>query len=145
MKNAIIAALVAALVSSGATLAATRINGRAIAPHSIPQNRLTSAAVNTLMSRPALVTASGQVPNVVPGVDGQVPVTTIVATCPTGDSAVSGGYTLTNLSAQPGFVVYSDGPTADGTSWELAVAQKNPGDPSDVPAFTVSAGCVAVA
>jgi hypothetical protein len=40
MKNAIIAAIVAALVSGGGTYAATRIDGHAIKPHSMPLNRL---------------------------------------------------------------------------------------------------------
>lgn len=40
MKNAVIAAVVAALVSSGAGYAAVRINGHSIKRHSIPLNRL---------------------------------------------------------------------------------------------------------
>lgn len=49
MKNAIVAAVVAALVSSGATLAATTaINGRTIARHSIPKSRLTVRAQHAL-------------------------------------------------------------------------------------------------
>lgn len=40
MKNALIAAVVAALVGSGSAMATSRIDGSAIRPHSIPLNRL---------------------------------------------------------------------------------------------------------
>lgn len=145
MRNALIAAVVAALVSSAAGVAATGyISGARIKPHTIAASRLTSGAVTALAARPALITATGSVPNTMPGVDGSIPVTTIVAQCPAGDSAVAGGYRMTNLATQAGFVLYTNGPTADGTGWEIDVVQRNPGDASDTPAFAVTAGCVAV-
>lgn len=48
MKNAIIAAVVAALVSSGGTYAATSIGGRQIRDHSIPEWKLTPRAITNL-------------------------------------------------------------------------------------------------
>lgn len=69
MKNAIVAAVVAALVSSGATLAATTtINGRSIARHSIPRSRLTLRAQHALEGQRGRVGPQG--PAGLPGPQG---------------------------------------------------------------------------
>lgn len=144
MKNAIVAAVVAALVASGATLAATsRINGRMIRPHSIPANRLTAAAVTSLIAVPSLVTASGTIPNAPAGTVGTP--TAITAQCPAGSVAIAGGYRLTNPANNPAYILQSDGVTQDGTGWQIDVLQGTPGNPLDAPSFTVMAACEAAA
>ena len=138
MKSALIAAIVAVLVSSSASVAATRyISGSKIKPHSIAASRLTSSAVATLMAKPAVVSVTGS-PSNTPAPDGSIPPTAIVATCPTGDAAVSGGYRLTTPGQ--GFTLYTDGPTADGTGWEIDAAPTV----NNTPTLVVTAGCVAI-
>lgn len=134
MRNAIIAALVAALVSSGATLAATRISGSAIRPHSIPTNRLTRAAMNTLTAGPAITSTVSAA--AVTGLQ------TVTASCPAGEVVTGGGY-LNTTPDQP-FQLEGDGPTADGTGWRIVVQPQNSGPGiNDSPSFTVNATCVA--
>jgi hypothetical protein len=150
MKNAIIAALVAALVSSGATYAAaTRINGAAIARHSIPQNRLTHGAVMGLQG--ARGPAGAQGPPGKAAIDApsvQLDQQTSTGTptgwpwtqqtaCPGGETAVAGGYMLD----EPGEII-EDGPYSDnsGSGWEIKVTVP-PGDEENPSSVTVNVTC----
>jgi hypothetical protein len=150
MKNAIIAALVAALVSSGATYAAaTRINGAAIARHSIPQNRLTHGAVRGLQGERGPAGQQGPPGKAAvdaPSVQLDVQTSTETPTgwpwtqqtaCPTGETAVAGGYMLN----APGEII-EDGPYSDntGSGWEVKLTV--PAGDEQVPnSVTVNVTC----
>lgn len=123
MKNAVIAAIVAAIVSSGTTYAATKINGRSIAKHSIPASKLTPKAVTefTRIDPPSVL--AGKVSSTIVyerdafavGTAGAGP-STLMATCPVGYVPVSGGYEAT-LPA----TVSADEVTHDGTGWQVVL------------------------
>jgi hypothetical protein len=94
MKSAIISAVTAAIVSVGATAAATTwINGSQIKPHSIPKNRLTRTAISSLRG------ARG--PRGYPGAAGQQG-----SQGPQGPQGLSGGFDPSKVSyqSQIGFV-----------------------------------------
>jgi hypothetical protein len=84
MRNALIAAIVAALVGSGSAMATNRIDGSAIRPHSIPLNRLKGnlptgfSKVAEVHSAPVTVQA------------GQY--ASAAAPCPAGSKAIGGGF-----------------------------------------------------
>jgi hypothetical protein len=115
MKSAIIAAVVAALVSAGAGAAATNyISGSHIAPHSISTNKLTTAAMKSLRGQRGprgysgaigftgatgatgapggfdpskLQYITGPAVALAPGTSGSA-----YAYCPAGTAAISGGF-----------------------------------------------------
>ena len=141
MKNAVVAAVVAALVSSGATLAATRISGQAILKHSIPANRLTAKAVKSLRSTPDPRQLAASVNSTLNQVANSVAITanpqTVTAVCPAGDMAVGGGY---NLSANFG-VITGDGITADSSGWAVSIAGAYGPAVDQVVTLTVNVSC----
>jgi hypothetical protein len=147
MKNAIIAAVVAAFVASGSTYAATSmINGRSIKPHTIQANRLTSRAVRSLRS--SGVTAPRALAAAVNSTIDQEEATatltessphTITAQCPAGDVAIAGGYN--EVSNGIGFVLTSDGVSPDGTGWQITAYPENTSNPADQPTLSVNVSC----
>jgi hypothetical protein len=105
MKNALVSAVIAALVSSAGTYAASStINGHRIASHSIPAYKLTAKAIHSLQGQQGL-----QGPQGVPGNPGTFnpanvliyfsdtetihagQTATLSAACPLGQVAVGGG------------------------------------------------------
>lgn len=127
MKNAVIAAVVAAVVASGTTYAAVRINGNTIIRHSIPANRLTRAAVRRFTSRPLpaavarSVTSTIQYAAAVGVLTTGTDRVTAVASCPAGEVAVSGGYTLG--AATKIATVTESSVTADRAGWEVTMVE----------------------
>jgi hypothetical protein len=108
MKSAIIAAIVAALVSSGGTYAAVQVNGHSIRPHSIPLNRL----AGSLLTR----ASTGYVD--IPA--GQAGAAT--ATCPSGSQAFAGGFRINpgvNYTGQ--LVPLASWPTLNETGWTFSL------------------------
>lgn len=112
MKNAVIAAIVAALVASGGTYAATRIDGHSIKKHSMPLNRLVGHLPRGPIG-PAGPTGSpgpqgpqgpagvGLSVSVVQSADISIAANSsgdVRASCPAGARAISGG-ALTNGEA----------------------------------------------
>jgi hypothetical protein len=127
MKNAIVAAIVAALVASGGTLAATnKINGLSIKAHSIPVNRLTTKAVNsfTVANTNSTATPLTTVPQ------------TFTAQCPSGELATGGGFTT---SPELPVTVISDGASSDGSSWDVVLQPVSQGESH--PEITVNVSC----
>lgn len=109
MKNAVVAALVAALVGSGSAVAASQINGHSIRPHSIPLNRLASTP-----ARPPLRIdySTGQEYVVQPGSTGFG-----LAPCPRGQMAVSGGFAVVAEVNANQIVGLTSEPMAADSGW----------------------------
>jgi hypothetical protein len=140
MKNAIIAAVVAALVSSGATIAATKISGRAIAKHSIPANRLTASAVSSFTAAPEPRAMAAAVSSTLAFQQtAETPVVaddSVTGACPAGDVAIVGGYRWTRGSGP----VASSWRTSDGTGWQVQIgdvtsAPNDGGGPARIEVF----------
>lgn len=110
MKNAIISAIVAALVASGGTYAAGRLDGHQIANHSIPAWKLTRGAIKSLHGLQGPAGLQGQQGDQGPqGPQGATPPLSVhrvlsevipvlpgeddfaTANCPAGETAISGG------------------------------------------------------
>jgi hypothetical protein len=161
MKNAIVAAVIAALVASGSTLAASQaINGRHIARHSIPANRLTPSAHKSLRGQRGARGAQGPVGHTgASGSSGPRGLTTAVspslidteqaeadldtspqtltAYCPGGDVAIGGGY---NLTQGTGDVVQSGAYNLNGVSgWVVEVVDG--AGYGGAPSLTVNVSC----
>lgn len=98
----------AALVSSGGTYAAVRINGRSIAPHSIPLNRLAHAPLAHL----AFTRIASEETVIEPQVYGYAK-----AQCPDGEQAIAGGFNLTAQLNDAQVIQLGSWPFADLTSW----------------------------
>lgn len=119
MKSALIAGIVAAVVASGSTLAATRlIDGNQIRPHTISEAKLTDAAVAALHGTPVTFSLARGPDTVVPASDGSITGQSI-ALCAAGSYPVGGGYFMTHtLDTEPVVVAStpdtSDGKTVDG-------------------------------
>lgn len=119
MKSALIAAIVSAVVASGSTVAATRlIDGNQIRPHTIPESKLTDAAVAALRGTSVTFSLARGPDVVVPPSDGSQTGQSI-ALCANGSYPVGGGYVMTQtFETQPAVVVTapdtSDGKTVDG-------------------------------
>lgn len=129
MKSALIAALVSAVVASGSAVAATRlINGNLIQNHSIPEAKLTDAAIASLRGSS---TGGGKSVSfiLVRGPNVDVPPSNTnagqsSALCPNGSYPVGGGFIVVNgFEANPVVVAStidtSDGKTADG--WDVVM------------------------
>lgn len=139
MKSAITAAVVAAIVASGTTYAATQIDGHSIRRNSIPANRLTNTAVKRLHPSPRLLAAAVtstivQESNTV-SILG-VPGATVDAQCPTGDTAVGGGYSAFDVVS---ISVEKSSATPDGSAWEIVIARPN--GPNADSTLTAYASC----
>jgi hypothetical protein len=129
MRSALIAAVVSAVVASGSAVAATRlINGHLIQNHSIPETKLTEAAIASLHGKPGsrITFALARGPNVVvPAGDGSGASTgQSIALCASGSYPVGGGFVVSEgFDAQP--VVVGDGPdTSDGKTadgWVVSI------------------------
>ena len=122
MKSALIAAVVVALVASGGTYAATRINGAAIQKHSIPANRLTPKAVGeftaaTVQAPRALAAAVSSTLSVQQVSQPVVAADSVTASCPDGYVAITGGYQWT---AGDG-AISSSWLAPDGHGWTVQV------------------------
>ncbi|MFL5943220.1 MAG: hypothetical protein ACJ75L_08155 [Gaiellaceae bacterium] len=131
MKNAIIAAVVAALVASTTTYAATGlINGARIKNHTIAAKKLSRKAVRQLhglrgrrgpqgeaglidLSKLGLVDSGDA--TVAPGATGSVS-----AACPSGTKVVGGGFAITHGNDDK-IDTYSSGPDAALTAWSTKV------------------------
>jgi hypothetical protein len=133
MKNAMIAAIVAAVVASGSAVAATKlIDGHTIKNHTIPSTKLTEAAVASLHG------AGGDRIRLVEGDAFTVPIHSAgeaIAVCPSGWRAVAGGWEFITGS---GFGVNSSpGPDHPGI-WRVTVLNENSG-PSSLRAWAACA------
>jgi hypothetical protein len=131
VKSAIIAAVVAALVASGSTYAATRISGSAIKPHSIPANRLTPKAVQAFTAAPtaaprALAAAVNSTLDYEQTTAPVVADDAVQADCPAGDVAIIGGYGWVRGDG----IIASSWRTADGTGWKVQIGAET-GAPND--------------
>jgi hypothetical protein len=128
MRSAIIAAIVAALVSSGGTYAAVRINGRAIRPHSIPLNRLAAKLPAGAPGPQGTQGAQGPQgltdavsPSAIDYVQSSTPVVTggdptpAAAYCPGGEMAIAGGYSMLDGVALDDYI------TPAHTGWEVLI------------------------
>lgn len=92
MKSAIIAAVVAALVASGGTYAATSISGRQIRNHSISAWKLTPQAIASLRGQQGPIGPAGPQGDVGPqGVAGETPKFATVYLCIAADNSVTWG------------------------------------------------------
>jgi hypothetical protein len=143
MKSALIAAIVAAIVSSGATYAATRIDGRTIALHSIPANRLTSKASKSFTSagKPRALAAA-----VNSTIDYEQTTSNILFTpqtftvsCPAGDVAVGGGYRPSDNLTSGGAI--QDSVTPDFTGWSVTLTNTASRNDGTTPTLTVYVSC----
>ena len=125
MRSALIAAIVAAVVASGSTVAATRlIDGNQIRPHTISESKLTDAAVAALRGNGKTVTFSlARGPNVVVQPSDGSDTGQSIAVCASGSYPVGGGFLITNgFEAFP--VVVGSGPdTADGKTADGWIVQ----------------------
>ncbi|HZT93962.1 MAG TPA: hypothetical protein VE985_05755 [Gaiellaceae bacterium] len=129
MRSALIAALVSAVVASGSAVAATRlINGHLIQNHSIPETKLTEAAIASLHGKQgqhiAFTLVRGPAVVVQPGDGSGASAGQSSALCASGSYPVGGGYLVTEgYGADP--VVVGDGPdTSDGKTadgWDVVV------------------------
>lgn len=148
MKAALIAAIVAAFVASGSTYAATQISGRAIKPHSIPANRLTTKAVKAFTAQAATV----QPPRILAAavnstLDYEQTTTELngqngeqfTAPCPTGDVAVGGGYQTTANVATASVTQNALDPS--GSGWNVTVASYSATNDGSTPSITVYVSC----
>lgn len=147
MKSAIVAAVVAALVASGGTYAATQINGHAIARHSIPANRLTGNAVKTFTaqkdSAPAPRALAAAVNSTLDyeqatGAIAQSP-QTFTAHCPATYIAVGGGY-QTSDDVQGGGAI-ENSVTPDFNGWTVTVGNLSIKNDGSTPTLTVYVSC----
>jgi hypothetical protein len=130
MKNAMIAAIVAAVVASGSAVAATKlIDGHTIKNHTIPSTKLTEAAVASLQ---------GDRIRLVEGDVHTVPVNSAGhanAVCPSGWRAVAGGWEfITGF----GFPVNSSPGEDHPGIWNVTVSNQNSG-PSTLRAWAACA------
>lgn len=148
MKNAVIAAIVAALVSSGSTLAATHyINGAKIKPHSIAANRLTPKALKTISkpTRSALApkTLAAAVNSTIDYEQATSDITvspqTFTVSCPVGDVAVGGGY-QTSADVEGGGAT-ENSVTPDFTGWTVTVGGLEIRNDGSTPTLTVYVAC----
>jgi hypothetical protein len=129
MRAALIAALVSAVVASGSAVAATRlIDGHLIQNHTIPETKLTEAAIASLHGKPGsrVTFTLARGPNVVvpPGDGTGASTGQSIALCASGSYPVGGGFFVTqSFDAQPVLVGdgpdTSDGKTADG--WAVGI------------------------
>lgn len=133
MRSALIAALVAAVVSSGTAVAATKlIDGSSIRDHTIPASKLTQAAIASLRGQrgpqgPPGTNATPTTFTLVRGPDTVVQpgaAGTSSALCPSGSGPVGGGFIVSNgFDANPVVVAStidtSNGTTADG--WDATM------------------------
>lgn len=128
MKSALIAAVVAALVASGSTYAAVRINGHSIRPHSIPLNRLTTLPKLRLVR---VIGAPVTVPERSSGF--------ATANCPSGQAAIGGGFVAVSVMDSTSPVVgLASYPQPDLTGWGEEI--RNDGAlPSQIQAYAVCA------
>lgn len=128
MKNlattAIVSAVVAALVASGATYAAMKINGHSIALHSIPLNRIEGRLPRGPRGRQGVPGTVGKIyvtsdTSYIPGTTG--------AGCPLGDIAIGGGYDPPSgwQDGKPQFVVVGSHPGGDDTGWVVSETSTN--------------------
>lgn len=109
MKNAIVAAAVAALVAGSGTAAASSwLNGHRIKPHSIPLNRL---AANP-GSLPQVTRVQGQEYVVQPSTTGFAQ-----AICPRGQIAISGGFAVVAQVNAAQIVGLVSEPMTDLSGW----------------------------
>jgi hypothetical protein len=137
MKNAIIAAVVAAVVASGTTYAATRVNGRMIVNHTISAKKLTRHAMRLLRGRRGPAGLKG-----IPGPAGAIDLSkmslidsgnktvapgtsiTVKADCPTGDKVTGGGFSIVNGSNDL-IDADSSGPNTTLSTWATTVHNKS--------------------
>ncbi len=135
MKSALIAACVAAVVSAGSAVAATRlINGHLIQNHTVPATKLTEAAVASLRGPPDHDGTSVRF-TLVKGPSITVPPSNTdagqsSALCPSGSYPVGGGFIVTNgFDANPVVLAStedtSDGKTVDG--WDVEIGNSAEG------------------
>jgi hypothetical protein len=127
MKSAVIAAIVAALISSSATLAATsHFSGKLIKIHSLPLNRihgkLPVTKTVTVNNVPAPRVLAASVNSTLDQEQTTEDITnnsqTVTAQCPAGEVAIAGGYTTSIPVNSP---INADGPTDDGTGWKVTI------------------------
>ena len=118
---------------ANASVTKAKLAKRAVTADKVALGTLTAAnfAPNVLggLSASKVTVVPGTPVNVPPGSSG----TTAIATCPTGQRAISGGYNV-------GLSAFADatGPTADGTGW--SVTASTGGSPASITATVV---CVA--
>jgi hypothetical protein len=127
MKSAVIAAVVAALVSGGGAYAAVKINGHAIRPHSIPLNRLVgklpAGAQGPQGSQGPQGLTAAVSPSAIDYVQTSTPVVTggnptpAAANCPSGDMAIAGGYSMLDGVALDDYI------TPSHTGWEVLISE----------------------
>jgi len=135
MKSAVIAAVVAAIVASGSSVAATSlIDGRSIKDGSIPLTKLSTEAVASLRGVRDVSLVEGPVVTVPAGSGA-----TTKVQCPSGALAVSGG--IISTVGGPFFLQQFGPGTGDSKSrsWTISLingSQTNPG------AFHAFATCV---
>lgn len=140
MRNALIAAVVAALVASGSAMATRWISGRMIRPHSIPLNRLAGhlprgprgpqgVAGTFDPSKVTVATASSQVPA---GDEGGA-----TANCPAGAVALGGGGLTSGIENLQGSSPHLSG-SSYPTGWEVLYGNSGSG-PITVSAYAVCA------
>lgn len=147
MRSALIAAVVAALVASGGTYAATRISGQAIAKHSIPANRLVPKAVKAFTAQTAAAPAPRALAAAVNStLDYEQTTANIVETpqtfttaCPAGDVAIGGGYQTSDDVVGGGAMENSV--TPDFTGWTVTVTNVSSKNDGSTPTLTVYVSC----
>jgi hypothetical protein len=138
MRSALVAAVVATLVSGGGgALAASYISGRSIRPHSIPLNRLAKlpAAKGCQLHLAYVV---GQEYVVQPGSTGFG-----LALCPRGEVAVSGGFAIEAEVNASQVVGLTSEPMSADAGW-TAGFQDTGTTPATVVAYSLCAAGTAV-
>lgn len=134
MKNAVIAAVVAAIVAGGTGVgAATLLNGKQIKAHSIPANRLTAKAVQAFTAQSASTPAPRALAAAVNStIDYETTTTPVIAgdtataACPQGDVAISGGYQWVRGNGAIASNIYA----SDGSGWVVQIGDET-GAPND--------------
>jgi hypothetical protein len=148
MKSVITSAIVAALIAGPAgAVAATQLNGHAIAKHSIPSNRLTAKAVKTFTAQKVSTPAPRALAAAVTStIDYEQSTATLVSSpqtfsvaCPAGDVAIGGGYQTSDDVVSGGATENSVTPNFNG--WTVTVGNIASRNDGSTPTLTVYVSC----
>lgn len=147
LRTALTAAVVSALVASGAGYAAVKISGRSIVKHSIPANRLTASAVKTLTAGSAKASDPRALAAAVTStIDYESTTTeitvspqTFTVSCPAGDVALGGGYSTSDDVTGGG--ASENSVTPDFTGWTVTAGNLQIRNDGSTPTLTVYVSC----